>query len=550
MSLPNRRLLAACALGAALLAPAPLRAQIPGLSPTPTPAAEVAGRPVPPRDAVRLLLRLHARGLEGELDRRGRVPPVAEGLEDASRADGAAAEGRPRRALRRRPREAEPFDARRRERRTLGRDSSARAPSSGGRSPSTSSSCGRPRRRAPPSGSSRRRRSGRSRRRSATSRHPSSTRVMPAPLRRNVAGSLRVWQVLAFWLLVPVACFSRAFSSAIVLRPPPARRRPRAFPEGLAAQLDRFRGPLALLAAVPLHAAAVARLGLPLLGRYNYARLWRLLLVAGVAWLLIRVIALPGLTRDAAPPRVGRDGRLVADDRPARRPGNRRLRRLPRRPRHARRQPHGDARRPRDRRHRDRVRGAEEPREPLRRRRRPVGQDPARRRRREDRGRAGRGRGRHALRDAHPHSRADRRLDPERDDHDLPDREPQPARQVPVPPHARAALRDDRRADAGGARRLPGAARGRPARRVRDAPRAVPEARTPYTLDVEVFAYVLAPDWAAFLAAQEELLLALMQAVEEAGSGFAFPTQTTYLASEAKGARARSRTSARPPAPR
>lgn len=55
-----------------------------------------------------------------------------------------------------------------------------------------------------------------------------------------------------------------------------------------------------------------------------------------------------------------------------------------------------------------------------------------------------------------------------------------------------------------------------------------------YTLDLEVFAYVLVPDFLAFLAAQEELLLALMHAVEAAGSGFAFPTQTTYLASEAK----------------
>ncbi|MEO8054887.1 MAG: mechanosensitive ion channel family protein [Acidobacteriota bacterium] len=55
-----------------------------------------------------------------------------------------------------------------------------------------------------------------------------------------------------------------------------------------------------------------------------------------------------------------------------------------------------------------------------------------------------------------------------------------------------------------------------------------------YTLDVEVFAYLLVPDWAAFLAAQEELLVSLMHAVEEAGSGFAFPTQTTYLASEAR----------------
>jgi MscS family membrane protein len=55
-----------------------------------------------------------------------------------------------------------------------------------------------------------------------------------------------------------------------------------------------------------------------------------------------------------------------------------------------------------------------------------------------------------------------------------------------------------------------------------------------YTLDVEVFAYVLAPDWATFLGVQEDLLLSLMHAVEEAGGRFAFPTQTTYLASEAK----------------
>jgi MscS family membrane protein len=54
-----------------------------------------------------------------------------------------------------------------------------------------------------------------------------------------------------------------------------------------------------------------------------------------------------------------------------------------------------------------------------------------------------------------------------------------------------------------------------------------------YSLDVEVFAYLLVPDWPAFLAIQEELLLALMNIVERAGSGFAFPTQTTYLASEA-----------------
>jgi MscS family membrane protein len=53
-----------------------------------------------------------------------------------------------------------------------------------------------------------------------------------------------------------------------------------------------------------------------------------------------------------------------------------------------------------------------------------------------------------------------------------------------------------------------------------------------YSLDVEVFAYLVVPDWLGFLAAQEEILLALMGVVERAGSGFAFPTQTTYLASD------------------
>jgi MscS family membrane protein len=49
------------------------------------------------------------------------------------------------------------------------------------------------------------------------------------------------------------------------------------------------------------------------------------------------------------------------------------------------------------------------------------------------------------------------------------------------------------------------------------------------SLDVEVFAYVLAPDYPAFLGIQEEILLRIMGLVEDAGSGFAFPSQTTYI---------------------
>lgn len=44
-----------------------------------------------------------------------------------------------------------------------------------------------------------------------------------------------------------------------------------------------------------------------------------------------------------------------------------------------------------------------------------------------------------------------------------------------------------------------------------------------YSLDVEIFAYVLTPDFDVFLGIQQELLLELMQAVEHAGTGLAVP---------------------------
>jgi MscS family membrane protein len=50
-----------------------------------------------------------------------------------------------------------------------------------------------------------------------------------------------------------------------------------------------------------------------------------------------------------------------------------------------------------------------------------------------------------------------------------------------------------------------------------------------YSLDVEVFAYVLALDYAGFLEVQEDLLFRMMRAVADAGTGFAFPSQTLYL---------------------
>ena len=50
-----------------------------------------------------------------------------------------------------------------------------------------------------------------------------------------------------------------------------------------------------------------------------------------------------------------------------------------------------------------------------------------------------------------------------------------------------------------------------------------------YSLDVEIFAYVYAPDYAGLLGIQESLLLNCIEAVEDSGTGFAFPSSTLYL---------------------
>jgi MscS family membrane protein len=52
------------------------------------------------------------------------------------------------------------------------------------------------------------------------------------------------------------------------------------------------------------------------------------------------------------------------------------------------------------------------------------------------------------------------------------------------------------------------------------------------SLDVEVSAYLLVPDYTTFLAVQDELLLLLLDVIEKAGTCLAFPSQTTYAAGE------------------
>lgn len=50
-----------------------------------------------------------------------------------------------------------------------------------------------------------------------------------------------------------------------------------------------------------------------------------------------------------------------------------------------------------------------------------------------------------------------------------------------------------------------------------------------YSLDLEIFAYILVTDYGEYLEVVEDLNLRIMDVVEKAGSSFAFPSQTTYL---------------------
>ncbi len=50
------------------------------------------------------------------------------------------------------------------------------------------------------------------------------------------------------------------------------------------------------------------------------------------------------------------------------------------------------------------------------------------------------------------------------------------------------------------------------------------------SLDIEIFAYARTNDWNEFLAIREDVFLRIMDIVDRSGSGFAFPSQTAYLA--------------------
>jgi len=50
-----------------------------------------------------------------------------------------------------------------------------------------------------------------------------------------------------------------------------------------------------------------------------------------------------------------------------------------------------------------------------------------------------------------------------------------------------------------------------------------------YALEVEIYCYILEPEFTAYLATQEQLLLKIMDTIEKAGAVVALPTQTTFV---------------------
>lgn len=361
---------------------------------------------------------------------------------------------------------------------------------------------------------------------------PEMDQVMPSPLRFQVAGRYRLWQLLALLLLIPVAWLAARLlvhgAARLAGRAAKSRTAFAEFRHGLAP----FRAPLALLLAIPLHALFVSRLGLPLLGRFAYARAVRLALVCALGWLVVRLIdfltvrATRRLAASGQPAAssltIGRSilqgmvvagaglvalgvmgvdltttlagvgigglalafaaqkslenifgGMVVLTDKIVR---------------------VGDVVRI------GTVQGAVEDVTLY-----------ATRIRTAERAVVSIPNGMMMASQIENLSRRDKFLFC----HTLGLTFETTSDQLQaVLDGCRARLGQDPRVEASTAR----------ARVLR---------LNAYSLDVEVFAYLTVPDWPAFLAAQEELLLALMHVVERAGSGFAFPTQTTYLASEA-----------------
>jgi MscS family membrane protein len=120
---------------------------------------------------------------------------------------------------------------------------------------------------------------------------PTIDQSMPAVLRQPVGG-LQLWQLIAFLLLIPVlyAASRLLVGAAFGLLDRVLQGRSQWI--RVRTGVGNFRPPVALLLALALHSLCVSRLGLPLLNRYGYGRLLTLAFILAGAWLFLRLVDL------------------------------------------------------------------------------------------------------------------------------------------------------------------------------------------------------------------------------------------------------------------
>ncbi len=121
---------------------------------------------------------------------------------------------------------------------------------------------------------------------------------VPEFLRKPV-GPLRLWQLIGFFILVPLYFLVSWFGLHFAMKPLRRRLEKHGRQGDLREALKRAQPPLALLLALALHRVFVPYLSLPLLFRYRYGQWFQVSLVAASAWLFLRLIdVFSGTARD------------------------------------------------------------------------------------------------------------------------------------------------------------------------------------------------------------------------------------------------------------
>ena len=112
---------------------------------------------------------------------------------------------------------------------------------------------------------------------------------LPDTLKRPV-GSLRLWQAIGFFGLFPLLLVLAWLTLSVGMKPLRRRLEKQGRQGDVREALKRARTPVALLAAILLHRLSVSYLSLPLLFSYRYSLWFKVSLVAASAWLLLRLI--------------------------------------------------------------------------------------------------------------------------------------------------------------------------------------------------------------------------------------------------------------------